>query len=118
MIKWLSLIPLVLLLGGCGAHSKLNIVSPSMSEDEVRERANVVITEKTQATNSGEAATEKKSGEESTASAPSKEMRHTEGPSVSGERAQEALINLLEKKGVITKNELQDEMEKLGQSSK
>jgi hypothetical protein len=89
-----------------------------MSEDELRERASVVITEKTPATNSGEAAAEKKSAGESAESAPSKKMRRTEGPSVNGERAQEALINLLEKKGIITKKELQDEIEKLRQSSK
>jgi hypothetical protein len=117
MVKWLSLILLFVFLGGCGGGSNLNIVSPSMSENEVRERAKVIMSKKTPPTSS-EAAAEKKSPEISHEGAPPKETKHTEGPAVNGELEQKALINLLEKKGIITNKELQDEMEKLRQGSK
>jgi hypothetical protein len=115
MIKWLSFISLIVFLGGCGAGSNLNIVSPSMSENEVRERANFVISEKTPAASSKAAAAENKSATTFPESAPSQKMKRTERPSVNDGQTQEALINLLEKKGIITKKELHDEMEKLGQ---
>ncbi len=118
MIRWLSLISLIVLLGGCGGGSNLNIVSPSMSENEVRERAHVVISEKTPATMSKATAAEKKLSPAAPESSQSKELKRAEGPSVNGELEQEALINLLEKKGIITDKELRDEMEKLRQGSK
>jgi hypothetical protein len=112
MVRWLSLILLFVFLGGCGGGSNLNIVSPSMSENEVRERAKVVIREKTPAAGS-EAAAEKESPQTSPEVTPPKEKKRTGAPAVNGGLEQKALINLLEKKGIITNKELHDEMEKL-----
>jgi hypothetical protein len=108
---------MVLLLAGCGAGSGMNIVSPSASEDEIRTRAKAVMSEKSPSAQSERAVPSQKSQERSQEST-APEKRNPSGESVmkSG-YAQDALINLLEKKGIITKEELREEIKRLKEGS-
>lgn len=54
----------------------------------------------------------------STESTPSREVKSSDGSSMKGGCVHDALINLLEKKGVITRSELMEEMRRLDQGSK
>ncbi len=126
---------MVLLLAGCGAGSNLNIVSPSASEDEVRKRAQMVPVEKRSEGKDETRAPEKpaekspSAGKEKPSPSPAspdvsvgraqaKEMKPAEESPTKGICCQEALINLLERKGIITKKELMEEMKRLEQGAK
>jgi len=113
-----STICIVVLLAGCGAGSNLNIVSPSSSDEEVRKRAGEVIKEKRPSAPEEKLSAPPASPGGSTESAPTREMRPPEEPSMKGGCSHEALINLLEKKGIITRKELMEEMKRLEQGAK
>ena len=124
----------VILLTGCGAGSNLNIVSPSASDEEVKKRADEVLKEKSPsapkekpstppASPAGSTPEEKPSAPlaspaGSTESVPAREMKPSDESSMKGGCAHDALINLLEKKGIITRKELMEEMKRLDQGSK
>jgi hypothetical protein len=134
MKQYFAAIGIVLILTGCGAGSNLNIVSPSASDEEVKKRANEVLKEKgpsapkekpsaPPASPAGSTPEEKPSAPPaspagSTESVPAREMETPRESSMEGGCAHDALINLLEKKGIITKSELMEEMKKLQQGSK
>jgi hypothetical protein len=54
----------------------------------------------------------------STENVPAREIKPSDESSMKDGSAQDALINLLEKKGIITKKELMEEMKRLDQGSK
>ncbi len=107
---------IILLIGGCETAGNLNIVSPSTPEDETRARIRTLPTIKELFSPRQEQAAREKTPQEKIPSI--QKVSASEEQSTSGEPAQEALINLLEKKGVITKKELMDEIKKLKQRSK
>jgi len=109
---------MVLFLAGCGAGSNLNIVSPSASEDEIRTRASKVTAEKTPSAKEEKEVTPQKSPEGSQESRTPEKTNPTEGSVMEGGCREEALINILEKKGIITKEELREEMKRLKERSK
>jgi hypothetical protein len=97
-------------MGGCGTTGKLNVVSPSLSEDEIKGSVRGLPTIKLQSPKKEEVVSSEK--------VITKETVHPEESSISTDKTQEALINLLEKKGVITKKELLEEIRKLNQMTK
>ncbi|MCL5023267.1 MAG: hypothetical protein M1497_07855 [Nitrospirae bacterium] len=117
MKKCFGIVAMVLLLAGCGTGSKLNIVSPSLSDEELKERGHMVTREK-----SPSAAPEEAPAQQAKPETPREKTRTETGvseKSLRGDKtAEEALINLLEKKGIITKKELSDEIERLKEKSK
>ena len=118
MKRYFSTICIAVLLAGCGAGSNLNIVSPSASDEEVKKRAAEVLKEKSPSAPKEKLSAPPASPASSTESMPTREMRPPEEPSMKGGCAQDALINLLERKGIITKKELMEEMKRLDQGSK
>ena len=118
MKYYFSVICILVLLAGCGAGSNLNIVSPSAPDEEVRKRASEVIKEKSPSAPKEKPSAPPTSPAGSTGSAPTGEMRPSEESSMKGVSAQDALINLLERKGIITRRELMEEMKKLEQGAK
>ena len=118
MKHYFMTICIIVLLTGCGAGSNLNIVSPSASDEEVTKRANEVIKQKSPSAPEEKPSAPPASPAGSTESVPAREMKPSDESSMKGGCAQDALINLLEKKGVITKKELMEEMKRLDQGSK
>lgn len=109
---------MILLLAGCGAGSNLNIVSPSASEDEVRTRASKVTSEKTPPVKEEKRVLPQKSPERTQESMTPEKRNPPEEPVMESGCREEALINLLEKKGIITKKEVAEEMKRLKERSK
>ena len=118
MKHYFMTICIIVLLTGCGAGSNLNIVSPSASEEEVTKRANEVIKQKSPSAPEEKPSAPPASPAGSTESVPAREMKPSDESSMKGGCAQDALINLLEKKGIITRKELMEEMKRLDQGSK
>jgi hypothetical protein len=117
MGKCIVLICMVLFIG-CTTGSTLNIVSPSASEDEIRARAQRVTSEKTPPAKEEKAVLPQQSPERPQESvAPEKTNPPKESAMKSGFK-EEALINLLEKKGIITRKELIEEIKRLEQRAK
>lgn len=107
-----------LLLAACGAGSNLNIVSPSASDDEVKKRASAVMSEKTSPVTKERPASPPAAQGASSESAKPGEIKPSEEPSMKGVFAEQALINLLERKGIITRKELMEEIKRLEQGGK
>jgi hypothetical protein len=118
MKYYFSTICILVLLAGCGAGSNLNIVSPSASDEEVRQRASEVIKERSPSAPKEKPSASPAPPAGSTESVPTREMRPSEESSMKGGSAQDALINLLERKGIITRRELMEEMKRLEQGAK
>ena len=118
MKHYFSTICIAVLLAGCGAGSNLNIVSPSASDEEVRKRAGEVLREKSPSAPVEKLSVPTASPAGSTESVPAREIRPCEESSIKGGCAQDALINLLERKGIITRKDLMEEMKRLDQGSK
>ena len=123
MKRWFGVVCLVFLLGGCGTGGKVPILSPTLPEDEVRERTRELPVIKLEpASKDGKAVPEKGMPEREKVqlreAPPSKETAQSE-PSLTGaDNAVEALVNLLEKKGIVTKKELSEEIMRLKQRQK
>jgi len=128
MKHYFSAVCILAILAGCGAGSNLNIVSPSASEEEIRRRASEVMSEKSPSVTKEKpappaAAPAVSPAKSAPAETQAKEIAVKELPapakqSVKGDKTQDALINLLEKKGVITRKELMEEMQRLEGGSK
>lgn len=118
MKYYFSAICILVLLAGCGAGSNLNIVSPSAPDEEVRKRASEVIKEKSPSAPKEKLSVPMASPAGSTESVPTREIRPSGESSMKGGSAQDALINLLERKGIITRRELMEEMKRLEQGAK
>jgi len=104
--KNLSAICMVLLLAGCaGTAGNRNIVSPSLHEDETARHVRALPAISILSAAKEEPALQKK--EEHRSNNSSKES------SLISDYTQEALIILLEKKGIITSEELNTEIKKL-----
>lgn len=102
MKNLMTLMFISVFLFGCAEGNKLNIVSPSMSEDETKERAKAILHEKKETEKQPEPS-------EQPVSTKSVAPQSAEN----GRLAQEGLVNLLIKKGVISQKELEEEIEKL-----
>lgn len=128
MKYYFSAVCILAVLAGCGAGSNLNIVSPSASEEEIKRRASEVMAEKSPSATkekpaSPAAAPAGSPAKSEPADMKAKETKVSETPvaekqSVKGDQARDALINLLEKKGIITRKELIEEMKRLEGGSK
>jgi len=118
MKHYFMTICIIVLLTGCGAGSNLNIVSPSASDEEVRKRADEVLKEKSPSAPMEKPSTPPAPPAGSTENVPAREIKPSDESSMKDGSAQDALINLLEKKGIITKKELMEEMKRLDQGSK
>lgn len=114
MKRYLGVVFAVLWFAGCGTGSKVQVVSPTLPEDELRDRVRELPVVKPGVELKEEKATDKREGvkgewvhvrEAATAAG-----GNTAEEPLSKEHREEALINLLEKKGIITKKELAEEM--------
>lgn len=121
MKRWFGFIWVVFfLMGGCGTGSKVPVLSSTLSEDEMKTRVHALPVMKLESASRDEkAAQENRITEREKArlgeAPPGKETAQS-GPSLTGrDNAVEALIELLQKKGIITKKELLNEMERLKQ---
>lgn len=122
MKKYLVLVCVIALMGGCSSTGSMNIISPSTPENEVKEKVSKSPVTKLEVVSESEL---KDSRQEplphDTAKMPLKtgtaavSDRSGAGyvPSIRSGHALEALINILEKKGTIQKEELLQEIRKL-----
>jgi len=122
MKKYLILVCVIALIGGCSSAGNMNIISPSTPEDEVREKVSKAPVTKLQAVSESELkdnrqAPSPKAAAETppmTGTAAASDRSGTgSAPSVRSGQALEALIIVLEKKGIIQREELLQEIRKL-----
>lgn len=124
MKRYFSLICMILIIGSCGTTDKLNVLSPTLPEDEVRTRVRELPATKLQSTSQDEKVMQEKKVQErekallKEAVVSPKDTSLPDESLVGTDKTQEALINLLEKKGIITKKELSEEIKRLKQMSK
>lgn len=122
MKKFLVLVCAIAFLGGCSSAGGMNIISPSTPDDELKEKISKAPVTKIRAVSESEL---KEHRQESTSQA-TKEMPLITGtaagsdtsgagsiPSVRSGQTLEALIILLEKKGILQREELLQEIRKL-----
>ncbi len=108
MRDWLGMLCVVMLLSGCGTGK--NIVSPSASEEDIRARASAVTSEKTSSAKEERELPPRKSPEKPQEAVKSGKTNAPEERIMKGGCREEALINLLIRKGIITEKELSEEM--------
>ncbi len=109
MKKYFSTVCLILLLGGCVTTNGLNIISPTLPEDEIEEHVERILRQQSQAV--PQAVQEEKPAE--VVRTPSAGISVPENPQPHNCETRDALINLLIKKGIITRKELLDEVRNL-----
>ena len=122
MKKYLVLVCVIALLGGCSSTGSMNIISPSTPEDEVKEKVSKAPVTKLEVVSESELKDSRKEPRpQDTAKMPLKTdtaaVSDTSGagslPSIRSGQTLEALIILLEKKGIIQREELLQEIRKL-----
>ncbi len=128
MKKCLVLICAMAVLGGCSSTGNIKVISPSTPEDEVREKVHKAPVTKLQVVSEADVKDQQQTPPaKSPAEAPSKTSvtavpDHAAGsasaPSIRSQHALEALINVLEKKGLIQKEELFEEIRKLDEKDR
>jgi hypothetical protein len=108
---------MVLLLASCGAGNKLNIVSPSLSEEETKERVHelpaIKLGTDSEDKNAAQQKTMQDNNDPPLKKTPALKETSPAGKFVVTDETLDALIDLMEKKGVITREELLEEMKRL-----
>lgn len=123
MERYFGIVCLIVLIGGCSSTGGLNVLSPTMTEDEVKERVRELPVTKLEAAPGGGRMIEEKAPPESARTMPEetkpRKERAVSVPASAGpDKTGEALINLLERKGIINREELSEEIERIRQKSK
>ena len=118
MKHYFSMLCVVVLLAGCGAGSTLHVVSPSASDDEIRRRASEVAREKVPSALTEKPPASSASSELPVIQEPLRVVKPSDESGMRGLCTCEALSNLLERKGIISRSELLDEMKRLKEQSR
>lgn len=109
MKKYFLTVCVFLLLGGCVTTNGLNIISPTLQEDEIEEHVERILRQQSQA--APQTVREEKPAE--VVRTPSTGISVPEKSPAHNCETREALINLLVNKGIITRKELLDEARSL-----
>lgn len=122
MKKYLVVVCVIALIGGCSSAGNMKIISPSTPEDEVKEKVSKAPVTRLQVVSESELKDHPKApSPEAAAGTPPKTGTEAVSdrsgavpvPSIRSGQALEALIILLEKKGTIQRDELLQEIRKL-----
>ena len=122
MKKCLVLICAMVVLGGCSSTGNIKVISPSTPEDEVREKVskapvtNLQVVSETELQDRHQAPPAEAPAETPPKTGMAAVTDHAGAasvPSIRSGHALDALINLLEKKGIIQREELFQEIKKL-----
>ncbi len=129
MKKCLVLICAMAVLGGCSSTGNIKVISPSTPEDEVKEKVHKAPVTKLQVVSEADVKDRQQApppSAQAPAEAPSKasvtavpdHAAAASAPSIRSQHALEALINILEKKGLIQNEELLEEIRKLDEKDR